>query len=58
MFFRVVDLAVALNCNPNKLLPPINMLLEDPVLDTLKENANFELLLKMGYEYFHRTQLL
>ncbi|KAH1023482.1 hypothetical protein HUJ04_012680 [Dendroctonus ponderosae] len=58
MFFRVVDLAIALNYNPSKLLPPIDMLLDDRVLDTLKRNVNFELLLKMGYEHFYRTQLL
>lgn len=58
LFFRTVDLSIALGCDPNHLLPPIDMLLDDPSLETLNENTNFQSLLKIGYEHFHRTQML
>lgn len=47
-----------LGYDASTLLPPIDMLLDDSSLDGLRQNPNFEPLLKTGYEQFHRLQML
>ncbi|XP_050314136.1 nuclear pore complex protein Nup133 [Anthonomus grandis grandis] len=55
LFFRLADFLVTTGQDPNNILPPIEMLLEDDCVDKLKGNLNFQSLLKTGYEHFHRT---
>jgi len=40
---------------PDEILPPLERMLEANELGTLKDNSNFQYLLKMGYENVHRT---
>ncbi|XP_030748548.1 nuclear pore complex protein Nup133 [Sitophilus oryzae] len=58
LFFKIVDLSIVLGADPTNLLPPLDMLIDDTSLNDLNDNKNFQSLLKMGYEHFHRTQLL
>ncbi|XP_057660912.1 nuclear pore complex protein Nup133 [Diorhabda carinulata] len=58
LFYKIVDLLLDLGVNPQTLLPPINMLLDSPELGQLKENPNFEFLIKTAYEYINRTQIM
>ncbi|KAK9884080.1 hypothetical protein WA026_005018 [Henosepilachna vigintioctopunctata] len=55
MFFRVVDIALSMGSDPNLLLPPIDILLEDTCVESLKNDKAFNYLMKTGYEYVRQT---
>ncbi|KAJ8941363.1 hypothetical protein NQ314_010426 [Rhamnusium bicolor] len=46
LFFRLVDLSIALGANPNSLLPPLDTLTEDQCMQDLQDNKNFQFLIK------------
>ncbi|CAG9768028.1 unnamed protein product [Ceutorhynchus assimilis] len=56
LFFKIVDLFIALGQDASDLLPSINMLLDDSSLEELNKNKKFQSLLRAGYEHVHRTQ--
>ncbi|XP_072378626.1 nuclear pore complex protein Nup133 [Diabrotica undecimpunctata] len=58
LFYKIVDLLLDLGVNPQILLPPMSILLEGPELQRLKDNPNFQFLIKTAYEYINRTQIL
>lgn len=59
-FIRVKanNLHFSVGCRPEEVLPPIDMLLNAPDLGALKDDTNFQYLIKLGYDYFFRTQML
>lgn len=58
MFYKLTDLAITLGSRVDEVLPPIDILLHAPDLGTLKDETNFQYLIKLGYDYFFRTQML
>ncbi|CAG9859414.1 unnamed protein product [Phyllotreta striolata] len=56
LFFKIVDLLLDIGVSPQILLPPMNVLLEDPELQELQDNPNFLFLIKTAYEYVNRSQ--
>ncbi|XP_060515783.1 nuclear pore complex protein Nup133 [Cylas formicarius] len=57
IFFKLANLCANLGDNPHNVLPPIEVLVDDPALAQLNSNKNFQFLLKAGYDYFYRTHL-
>lgn len=53
-FFRLADLVAFMGSSPDEVLPPLERMLEAQELGNLKDNNNFQYLLKMGYEHMHR----
>ncbi|KAJ8925587.1 hypothetical protein NQ315_009427 [Exocentrus adspersus] len=58
LFFRLVDLSIALGANPQDLLPPLDTLIDDQSMQHLQDNKNFLFLIKTGYDHVFRSQLL
>ncbi|KAJ8938499.1 hypothetical protein NQ318_005163 [Aromia moschata] len=58
LFFKLVDLAIALGADPHELLPHLDLLMEDESMRELQEDKNFQFLIKAGYEHVFRSQML
>ncbi|EFA05993.1 Nuclear pore complex protein Nup133-like Protein [Tribolium castaneum] len=56
LFFKLVDLAMDLEGDGWNLLPPMDTLIDDDSLGDLRNNTNFQFLLKAGYEHIYRSQ--
>ncbi|XP_044263471.1 nuclear pore complex protein Nup133 [Tribolium madens] len=56
LFFKLVDLAMDLDGDGWNLLPPLDTLLGDDSLGDLRNNTNFQFLLKTGYEHIYKSQ--
>ncbi|XP_017772484.1 PREDICTED: nuclear pore complex protein Nup133 [Nicrophorus vespilloides] len=57
LMFKTADLALVLGSDPQNLLPPLDMLIDDPSLVNLKNNKNFQFLIKAGYELINRIMI-
>ncbi|XP_041351939.1 nuclear pore complex protein Nup133-like [Gigantopelta aegis] len=54
VFFKMVDLAHSEGEAIGEILPDVNVLLASEELGPLRDNANFQFLLKAGYEHIQR----
>lgn len=54
VFFRVVDLAYTEGINLSSFLPDLNLLLRSDDLGLLKDDVNFQYLIRAGYEHIEQ----
>ncbi|XP_049818107.1 nuclear pore complex protein Nup133 isoform X2 [Aethina tumida] len=56
LFFKIIELCLALGADPSNLLPPLDLLTDG--LTKLEDNTNFQFLIKTAYDHLDHVQVV